>query len=273
MITADFHNHTVFSADSQTPAREQAERAAAIGLKRLCITDHMDRHYPYTSEGKFEFDPDAYFETLTKLKEEYRDRIELLIGIELGLRNEPGIKEEIRNFYNELTDKYPFDFVIGSTHVLDYMDPYQSGYWQTHTLQSGLADYFKSIAANTAWYSCFDVYGHLDYILRYAPDGSKDYLYSDYCNLIEEALKTVIAAGKGIEVNTSGLKMLSFPHPKPEILKRYRELGGEIVTVGSDAHKPQFLGYEFGKAAEYLKECGFRYYTVFRKRKPEFETL
>lgn len=273
MITADFHNHTEFSTDSDTPVQTSIERAVSMGLKKLCITDHMDRHYPENPEGIFEFEPDAYFKTLLAWKERFSDRIEVLIGIELGLRNETGLREEIRDFYDRLTADYPFDFVIGSTHVLNYTDPYLPSYWETRTLKDGLADYFQSITVNTGWYSCFDVYGHLDYILRYAPNGPKDYRCEDYADLIDEALKALIAAGKGIEVNTAGLKSLSFPHPKQEILRRYRELGGEIVTIGSDAHKPEYLGFRFDEAAEYLKECGFRYYTTFRKRKPVFELL
>ena len=273
MITADFHNHTEFSSDSHTPAEEHIRHAIRAGLKQLCITDHMDRHYPDTSEGLFEFDPVRYFDTLTTLKERYQSRIELLFGIELGLRSEPEIRPEIRDFYNALVTDYPFDFVIGSTHVIRYLDPYLATYWETRSLHDGLSEYFESIAENAAWYSCFDVYGHLDYILRYAPDGTRDYRYEDYRDIADLALHNLVYAGKGIEINTSGLRSLPYPHPKKELLIRYRELGGEIITIGSDAHTPDLLGFEFRKAEVYLKECGFHYYTIFRGRKPVMERL
>ncbi len=273
MITADFHNHTEFSSDSHTPAEEQVRAAVKAGLKQLCITDHMDRNYPNPSEGTFEFDPVRYFDSLMVLKNRYLSQIELLIGIELGLRSEPEIKSEIRDDYNALVSEYPFDFVIGSSHVVEDCDPYLPEYWEKRSLHGGLFEYFESIAENAEWYSCFDVYGHLDYILRYAPGPVRDYRYEDFRDITDRALRALIHAGKGIELNTAGLRSLSYPHPKKELLLRYRELGGEIITVGSDAHTPDLLCYEFGRAEEYLKECGFRYYTIFRNRRPVMQKL
>ena len=274
MITADFHNHTSFSSDSTAPMEGQIRQAISLGFTRLCVTDHMDRHYPNPiDKGSFELEPDAYFDSLQTLRARYRGQIELLFGIEFGLRNEPHLKEEILNFYQNLEASYPFDFIIGSTHALHGADPASAEYWESATLKDGLRDYFQSIADNASWYPCFDVYGHLDYIVRYVPAEVKDYCYEDYRERIDQALLAILNAGKGIEVNTAGLKTLSYPHPKKEILMRYRELGGEIVTVGSDAHAPEFLGYQFNRAEEYLKECGFRYYTVFKDRKPIFEKL
>ena len=88
---------------------------------------------------------------------------------------------------------------------------------------------------------------------------------------MDEILKTLVSMGKGIELNTAGLKYgLGWAHPHPEVLKRYRELGGEIITVGADAHAPEHVGFAFEKVPQILKDAGFIYYTVFRKRKPEF---
>ena len=97
------------------------------------------------------------------------------------------------------------------------------------------------------------------------------YNYADY---IDEILRYLIEHGKGLEVNTAGFKYgLGFAHPHPDILKRYKELGGEIITIGADGHKPEHIAYDFYKISAILKGCGFKNYTEFRKRKPIFRQL
>lgn len=111
---------------------------------------------------------------------------------------------------------------------------------------------------------CFQTLGHLDYVVRYGKSREKEYSYTDYADIIDEILKLLIEKEKGLEVNSAGLKYgLPFAHPHPDVLKRYRELGGEIITIGADAHKPEHIAYDFAKAEEILKSCGFKYYTEF----------
>ena len=120
----------------------------------------------------------------------------------------------------------------------------------------------------------FDVLGHIDYVVRYGNGKAEGYSYQKYADEIDEILKAVIERGKGIELNMAGLKYgLPFAHPHPDILKRYRELGGEIVTVGADGHRPEHIAWEFDKACDILKGCNFKYYTEFKERKPIFLTL
>ena len=120
----------------------------------------------------------------------------------------------------------------------------------------------------------FDSLGHLDYIVRYGREQERSYSYDANKEIIDEILKHLIANGKGLELNTAGLKYgLPFAHPYPEILRRYRELGGEIITVGSDGHKPEHLAYDFQKVEGILSACGFKYYTEFRQRKPIFKQV
>ena len=274
MITADCHLHTNFSPDSRAMPASVIEAAILAGLKTICFTDHMDAKYPHPNFGDFTFDLKEYAKELELLRETYRDRIEILIGIEFGLRNEEKVKKEVRCFYEALTASYPFDYCIGSTHVMDYFDPYVPMFWENKTLKDGLTGYFESIIHNVEYYSNFQCYGHLDYIVRYNPNGEKDYSPEDYKDLSELMLKTIISSGKGIECNTSGLKYgLGFTHPKPELLKRYRELGGEVITIGSDAHNAHHVAYDFKTAEELLYSLGFRYYTVFRQQKPVFYPL
>ena len=119
----------------------------------------------------------------------------------------------------------------------------------------------------------FDVYGHLDYAVRYCPDKNFVYRFDDYRDIFEVLLNRLIENGKGIEINTSGIAKIGYPHPHIDALKLYKQLGGEIITVGSDAHKKENIGTGFDVAENILKELGFRYYTVFKERKPEFIPL
>ena len=115
----------------------------------------------------------------------------------------------------------------------------------------------------------FDVYGHIDYVVRYGPNKNQFYSYKKFSDIIDEILKKIISTGHGIEINTAGFKYrLGHPNPTEDIIKRYHELGGEIITIGSDGHKPEHLAYDFNKIPALLNSCGFDYYTVFEGRKP-----
>lgn len=276
MITADFHTHTAFSDDSDATVKSMAQQAVLLGLKTLCITDHMDYLYPAQyAPTTFVFDPDAYFAKLAKIKEAYQSQLEILIGIELGLRSEAEISDKCTVYYKKLCEQYAFDFIIGSTHVLENIDPYYPKFWEDHGIKKGIRIYFESILENIKKYDMFQVYGHLDYPVRYLPKGmERDYCFEDYRELIEEILKELIASGRGLEVNTAGYKYgLPFAHPRPEVLALYRALGGEILTVGSDAHTPKHIAYDFARIRELLCSLGFKYYTVYRGRKVEFSPL
>ena len=153
-------------------------------------------------------------------------------------------------------------------------DPYFPNYYEGKTEDEAYREYFESILENLEVYSDFDVYGHIDYVVRYGPTQDKNYSYHQYKEIIDEILKVLISKNIGLELNTAGLKYgLSFAHPQVEVLKRYRELGGEIITVGSDGHKPEHLAYDFHKVPDILEEAGFSYYTIFKNRKPEFIKL
>ena len=171
----------------------------------------------------------------------------------------------------ESKKQYPFDFVIASSHLVNGIDPYYPVYKDKFPGTSGYHAYFQSIIENIKSFQDFDIYGHLDYVCRYI---QVPYIPSDFKDLIDEILRKIIELGKGIEVNTAGLaKGLSFPHPHPFILKRYLELGGEIITIGSDAHTAPNIGAFFSKTEKHLLSLGYKYYTTFKDRKPYFHKL
>ena len=270
-ITCDCHLHSAFSGDSKAPMESMIQKAVELGLTHMCFTEHMDFDYPvtpHTPEGFFEVNTDAYLYDLLILREKYKDKIKLLFGIELGLQ--PGLQKKLTAY----AKNYDFDFIIGSSHVCNGRDPYLPAYYEGRTEEEAYREYFQSIIDNTKKFSNFDVYGHLDYVVRYGPNRDLNYSYKKYQDLFDTILKLLIEKGKGIEINTGAVKSgMTQLHPCTDVIRRYRELGGEIITLGSDAHEPMYIAVAFPKAAEILKDCGFRYYTVFEKRLPEFKRL
>lgn len=272
MITADQHTHCNFSTDSETSPESMVQGAIEKGLTQLTLTDHMDLDYPgSTNENPlFEFDPAEYFQKLVPLKEACQDNLYLGIGIELGLR--PG-REDLNLKMHQLLRNYSFDFVLGSVHLLDNYDPYYESYWAGRSAKDILSKYFNDMLTSLKEYDNFDSLGHLDYLIRYIPPycGDKDYAYKEYAEIIDEIFKLLIHKNKALEINTAGLiKGLTCFHPKLEVLKRYLELGGELLTIGSDGHSPDKIATEFAKTEELLRTLNVRGYYVYKNRKPEF---
>lgn len=263
-MKADFHLHSSFSADSKVPMQEMIERGIALGLDAMCFTEHMD--YDYYEDGMvFETDMPAYYKTFLDFKDKYAHKIELLFGLELGLQ--PYLKERCETLISE----WPFDFVIGSTHVVNGQDPYYPSFFEGRTERDAYLSYFQANIDNIKTFSCFDIYGHIDYVVRYGPNMNRFYSYNAYKEVLDEILKLLVEKGLGLELNTGGFKYgLNHPNPHEDILRRYRELGGEIITLASDAHAPEYVAYKFDRAVAILKDFGFKYYTIFRERKPVF---
>lgn len=272
MIATDMHIHSCFSSDSTEKPEAIIETAIAKGYSYIYFTDHHDMDFPvHPSEPfmDFQLDFEKYIEKLSGLKEKYHDQIEIRIGIEQGICPETAPK------IADLSNRYPFDFVIGSSHLssLKGGDPYYPEYYANRHAIDAYRKYFISEAENVRLTEGFDVYGHLDYAVRYCPDPSFEYHFEDYRDIFEVLLKRLIEKGKGIEINTSGITKIGYPHPHIEALKLYKKLGGEIITVGSDAHTKEQIGFGFETAEKLLKESGFQYYTVFKERKAEFIRL
>lgn len=263
----DQHMHCNFSGDSDALPEDMIKAGIAHGLSGICFTDHLDYDYP-EEPNIFLLDFDNYFKVLSDLKEKYADKISVNIGIELGLQ----IQAAGQNL--AVAEKYPFDFIIGSSHVVNHMDPYYPEFFAGRDEDAAYMEYFESVLENINSGVDFDVYGHIDYVVRYGPNKNAFYTYEKFKDINDEILTQLISKGKGIEVNTGGFKYgLGHPNPTEDIIKRYRKLGGEIITMGADAHVPEYVAYEFDKTAQIIKNCGFKYYTVFKNRKAEFIPL
>lgn len=261
------HMHTHFSGDSSASPCEMAQKACELGLSGICFTDHQDFDYK-ESPGRFDLDIPLYKKEIFELKDAFSKKLSIGWGMEVGLQ--PYLAEK----NNQLIKDNEFDFVIGSTHVVKQIDIYYPSYYEGRSEESSYLEYFEETLENAKSDVDFDVYGHLDYIVRYGPNKNEFYSYQKYADVIDEILRTLIMRGRGIEINTSGFKYgLGHVHPTLDTIKRYKELGGEIITIGSDGHAPEQIAWDFYKVPDILKQAGFDYFTVFHNRKPEFKKL
>ena len=264
----DFHLHSNFSGDCDSPMEEMIAAGIQKGLPVMCFTEHLDMDFPEEYPFDFNLDVSDYQQALLQYQERFSQDIDVRFGIELG------IQEHLGDRLAKLIAAYPFDFIIGSSHLIRGLDPYYPPYWEGRTRQKALLESFETTLRYLHAFSDIDVYGHMDYVIRYAPDKSKGYEYQDFQDILDEILRTLIQKGIGIELNTGGYKYgLDVPNPCGAVLNRYRELGGEILTLGSDAHTPEAIGYGFSHACTLLKSLGYTHYTIFQNRKPQFLPL
>lgn len=296
IVLSDFHIHSLFSSDSEAMPETMINAAASKGLSSICFTEHNDYDYPpENGQILFNLDFDSYYNYIeamrngayskhstantlcasadtTNVTSNTTSASDTTVSIYIGV--EQGLSVPAASRINAYDPDKKLDFIIGSSHLVEGSDPYYPEFWKNRSTKAAILSYFESIYNNIQVCHNFDVYGHLDYVVRYAPDRDKSYNCLDYSDLLDLILKQLIQNGKGIEVNTSGLKSgLAYPNPCLGILKRYHELGGEIITIGSDAHKPEHIGYRFDTVPALLLEAGFNYYTTFSKRVPAFHKL
>lgn len=270
MITMDTHLHTDFSTDSDTPLNKQLKRALAIGLQGICITDHMDYEFPQeayphkTDTAPFLFCWEDYVKTIQSYQK--TAPLWLGIGVECGLQK----NETVISKNQSLVADSNLDYVIGSLHLVDKQDPYYPAFWEEKEPASCVLYYFEQLYENIQAFHSFDAIGHLDYIVRYAPE---DFFYQprDYREILEAILSFLIQKDIALEINTSGFKSVrQSQNPHIDILQQYISLGGELITIGSDAHTPQYVGFHFDDISDILQKIGLPQYCVYKKRKPIF---
>ena len=179
---------------------------------------------------------------------------------------------DINTLTTELVNKNQYDFIIGSTHVVcDGYDLCMNDFFEGKTKREAYWKYFEEVLHNVETYDFFNVYGHIDFINRYGNYSDKTMNYDEFKPLTDKILKVLAEKNKGIEINTSGFRYgLGHTHPQFPIVKRFKELGGRIITVGSDAHRPEQIAFRFDTAYKMLREAGFDQIALFNDRKPEF---
>lgn len=270
MILTDTHLHTSFSSDSRTPMESMVREGIRRGLKTICFTEHYDPDFPEIPAGlDFSLDFDSYHDEYLRMKTLYGDRIEILHGIELGIQ--PHLSDFLNDFYESQGGRY--DFIISSCHLVDRLDPYYPEYFDSLGPKKGLFHYFETLYENLLAFDHYQTAGHLDYAARYIKKPVPEFHYEDYEDILDAILLHLIKKDKALEVNTSGLKAgLAWPNPHLEILKRYHDLGGRRLTIGSDAHQPEHMAYDFHILPDYLRQAGFDRYEIYRKQQA-FEIL
>lgn len=263
----DCHVHSSFSGDSNMDCNDAINTAINLGLQGISFTDHLDYDYP-DYDDVFLIDFDKYSAAIDKLKDDYNGRIKVLKGLEAGIQ--PHVIESTLNVING----YDFDIVIASVHVVDKLDLHNGDFCKSKTQREAYTRYLEEVLQTVTSFQNFDIIGHLDLIRRYGCYDNKSLSYSDYSDLIDAILKQIIKMGKGIEVNSSGFRYNLFsPMPDFSIVKRYKELGGEIICTSSDAHSTGHIGYKFDYLKEMLLNSGFTYTAHFEQRKPVFSKL
>jgi len=258
----DYHVHSSYSDDSNCNMQTYLEQAKKLGMKELCFTDHIDYGTPFA----FDCDCERHFTEVKFLKEKYKDILNVKYGMEFGMQ------AHHKEYFQKIFNKYPFDFIILSFHLIDDKDLWDRSFQKGKTQAQYNQQYYEEIFKTINVYSDFSVLGHLDLIRRY--DDYGEYPFINSKEIIEQILLHVIKNNKGIELNTSsfryGLKDLM---PSVDILKFYQELGGEIITIGSDCHCVEHLGFKIKEMREFLKTLGYKYFSTFDKMNPFFHSL
>lgn len=259
----DYHLHSAVSYDGTGAPAEMLAAARQAGLKEICFTDHLDYLHRLPRE-ETTFTPEAYRNAYDSLSAP-----DLLIrrGVELGFT--PWNKEEII----EDLAKYPYDFVIGSVHSIDDDDPYLPPYWVGRDPLAAEKRYFDEVLACVELHDDFDVLGHLTYITKCKAHPCPRVIPLDeYRSLITQIMTVLIKKGKGIEVNTSAIDRFDAFLPDREYLQLFHDLGGRIVTVGSDAHNAKRVGQHTARALALIKDI-FGHVCTFEGRNPIFHNL
>lgn len=268
----DNHNHSQFSFDGKKADIEKGARSAmAVGLGGICFSDHCDLYVPPV-KAKFEDLVPEDFDAA--LQQTEIDRVQNLLdsegkapkilkGIEIGMYED--CHDQIRKKLSENS----FDQIIASVHYIDESDPFYGGYYQDKDWKQAYGTYLETIWREMTWLKDFDIMGHFDYVARYAPYQQSSIMYKDFSDIFDEMFRFIIQEGKALEINTKSYQDLNGRRQSLDknILLRYKEMGGEILSLGSDSHNPSCIGTDLALFADMLKGMGFRWTAHYEKRK------
>ena len=261
-MRSDYHMHTSFSLDSDFPMEEEIRVAISRGLEEICFTEHVDH---LDSRGN-DTNIIKYYHEYKRCKEIYKDQITLKFGIEFG------IQPHTVHFFQDDFKQVEFDFVILSCHQVDDKELWNKEYQQGKTQEELNIGYYENIYKSMLLYKDYSVLGHLDAIKRDDPYGEYD--DEKIMDMLTKILTQAIQDNKGIEVNTSNFRYgLSDLTPSKKILKLYYDLGGRILTFGSDSHREEHVGYKIEEVKKMVKEIGFTHFCTFEKMKPIYHEL
>ena len=270
MFLSDYHTHTTFSQDAEDTMEAMAAAHLSAGMKAICFTDHADdclipTDVTYPLNLYFEKEKLGLYDEYLRVRDKFAGKLDVRLGMELSSPDQNTEKAAL------LTTLLPFDFIIGSVHNIAgendfYFIEYTSKAQCAELIDRYLADHLKMLAVGG-----FDVIGHIGYCVKYMAKQGIMINMDDWLDAIKTVLTAAIDKGIGIEVNTSGMRsVMNGSIPSPAVIKMYRQLGGEIITTGSDSHNVRDAGAGIAEATEIIKNAGFEYVTVFKNRKPEY---
>ena len=259
----DYHMHTVVSFDGKQRGADAVRTALERGLKEICFTDHLD-YDPLGKMGIMAFDNDAYSREYDHLE---APGLKIRRGMEFGMT-----VDNRAQFKTDLARRH-FDFVLGSVHFVDDLDVYYEDYWQDKTVFRAERRYLEATLDCVRLHEDYDVLAHLTYISKtHCHPAPRPVPFAEHRELIDEILREVARKGKGLEMNTSGVNRCGDFLPAADYFRRFKELGGQVITFGSDAHTADRVGEHTYRACEILKDI-FGYVCTFEDRKPIFHKL
>ncbi|MCL2810607.1 MAG: histidinol-phosphatase HisJ family protein [Clostridia bacterium] len=263
MLMADCHVHSRHSFDSTTPLDAICAAALAAGVSEVCLTEHIEPHHPYPSCDV----PPVYDEWLADIAraQEAFPQITLLAGIEIG--DNPPFREEI---YRTL-DGVTLDYRLLSMHLVDNVDAYDPAFFEGRTRREAYVSYAKAKLEGVLHFKDYDAVAHLGFCGKFAPypQQERPLRWQDAPDHIDLLLRHIAHNGRALEINTSGLRRMDSTIPGWDILRRFAEMGGEFVTLGSDSHSTDTLGYRFDDARRCAVSAGIRWGVRYVARNPQ----
>ena len=260
----DNHVHSKFSPDSDMSIDFICNRGIELGFNAIAITDHMDHDF---LDGSYSFEPHLYHKTLFAAKEQFNDKIKLIVGVEEGYQ--PHVIDQIISDFSIIKP----DFIICTNHSVDGIDLSLPNFYIGKSRVQAFTRYLETILESILKMPSFDTIAHIGYIRRYAPYGENSLTYLEFKDYFDAIFKALIEKGKAFEINTSGVNSYGFLMPETDIIKAYIDLGGELITLGSDAHLPSGIGFKFNYVVDILKGFGLKHLTHYVDRKPCFEPI
>lgn len=262
MFLIDYHLHTNRSTDAKHSLMEVCRYALAKGINEIAVTDHFE---PTSKDPSYKaYHPKTCLSDIKEAKRRYKGLISIKFGIELG---HPHLYPE---YSEKIIENYPYDFVLASGHKMSGDIDFSEINYAYSDTDKFCEIYLKNLKELALW-GKYDCIGHFDLLRRYAARQGIEVNLMNFKEQIEEILKIIIDKGKGIEINTSGLRQYTKDClPNYDIIKFYRELGGEIITIGSDAHSASEVGAGVKEGIQLAAQAGFDYITIFDKRMPQF---
>ena len=259
----DFHMHSTVSFDGHDAPEQMIAAAKKAGLKEICFTDHID-YVKGSDDISMVFDTAVYNGAYDGLEDA---ELKIRRGMEFGMYpdNAPALCQDLK--------RRKFDFVLGSVHFVDEFDVYFKEYWDGKTVFQAERQYLETTLECVKAHEDFDVLAHLTYISKArAHHAPRPVPYEEHKVVVDEILRQLARKGKGMEMNTSGVDRCGDFLPYGIYFQRFHELGGRIVTVGSDAHTADRVGQYTHRACQILKDI-FGYVCTFENREPVFHTI